>query len=108
LRGIQQQLPEFQAAGIVPVAISVDPPEVSRDFAGKAGLTIQLLSDPDTKVIRNYHLLHSGAGPDGHDISRPAEFLLDPHRTVRWINLTEDLRVRARAKEILVIAKDLR
>ena len=107
MRGIEQQLPEFQAAGIVPVAISVDPPDVSRDFAGKAGLTFQILSDPDTKVIRNYHLLHSGGGPDGHDISRPAEFLLDPHRAVRWINLTEDIRVRARAKEMLTIAKNL-
>jgi peroxiredoxin len=101
-------LPEFHAAGIVPVAISVDPPDVSRELASKAGLTFALLSDPDAATIRNYHLLHTGGGPDGHDISRPAEFLVDPTGTVRWINLTEDVRVRARANEMLAIAKNLR
>jgi peroxiredoxin len=100
-------LPEFKAADIVPVAISVDPPEVSRELASKAGLTFTLLSDPDTATIRSYHLLHTGGGPDGHDISRPAEFLVDPLGTVRWINLTEDVRVRARANEMLAIAKNL-
>jgi peroxiredoxin len=100
-------LPEFNAAGIVPVAISVDPPEVSREFASKAGLTFTLLSDPAAETIRNYNLLHTGGGPDGHDISRPAEFLVDSSGTVRWINLTEDIRVRARAKEMLAIAKNL-
>ena len=101
-------LPEFNAAGIVPVAISVDPPEVSRELASKAGLTFTLLSDPDTATIRSFHLLHAGGGPDGHDISRPAEFLVDPSGTVRWINLTEDIRVRARANEMLTIATNLR
>ena len=100
-------LPEFKAAGIFPVAISVDPPDVSREFAGKAGLTFPVLSDPETQVIRSYHLLHTGGGPDGHDISRPAEFLVDGSGAVRWINLTEDIRVRARANEMLAIAKNL-
>ncbi len=100
-------LPEFKAAGIVPVAVSVDPPEVSREFASKAGLTFTLLSDPSAGTIRTYNLLHTGGGPDGHDISRPAEFLVDSSGTVRWINLTEDIRVRARAKEMLAIAKNL-
>lgn len=89
------------------MAISVDAPDVSRELAQKAGLTFTLLSDPKTEVIRNYDLLHHGGGPDGHDISRPAEFLVDPTRTVHWINLTEDVRVRARAKEMLAIAKNL-
>lgn len=104
---MQRRLPEFKAAGIVPVAISVDPPEVSREFAGKAGLTFPILCDPEAQVIRSYHLLHTGGGPDGHDISRPAEFLVDGSGTVRWVNLTEDLRVRARADEMLGIAKNL-
>jgi peroxiredoxin len=100
-------LPEFNAAGIVPVAISVDTPAVSRELASNAGLAFTLLSDPDSATIRNYHLLHTGGGPDGHDISRPAEFLVDPSGTVRWINLTEDIRVRARANKMLDIAKNL-
>ena len=90
------------------MAISVDPPEVSRGLAQKAGYTFPLLSDPNAEVIRRYHLLHSGGGPDGHDISRPAEFLVDSAGVVRWVNFTEDIRVRARADQMLAAARGLR
>jgi peroxiredoxin len=101
-------LAEFEAAGVRPVAISVDPPQVSRDLCRKAGYTFTVLSDPNVEVIRRYHLLHAGGGPDGHDIARPAEFLVDSSGMVRWVNLTEDVRVRARADEMLAAAKGLR
>jgi peroxiredoxin len=90
------------------VAISVDPPEVSRDLSKKAGYTFSILSDPNAEVIRRYNLLHVGGGPDGHDIARPAEFLVDSSRMVRWVNFTEDVRVRPRADEMLAAAKGLR
>ena len=90
------------------MAISVDPPQVSRDLCRKAGYTFTVLSDPGAAVIRRYHLLHAGGGPDGHDIARPAEFLVDSSGMVRWVNFTEDIRVRARADEMLAAAKGLR
>jgi len=90
------------------VAISVDPPEVSRSLANKAGYTFPILSDPDAAVIRQYHLLHLAGSPDGHDIARPAEFLVDSSRVVRWTNFTEDIRVRARADDMLASARQLR
>lgn len=90
------------------MAISVDPPEVSRDLSKKAGYTFSILSDPNAEVIRRYDLLHVGGGPDGHDIARPAEFLVDSSRVVRWVNFTEDVRVRARADQMLAAAKGLR
>ncbi len=105
---MEKRLPEFEAAGVRPVAISVDTPELSRDLAKKAGYTFPILSDPDTAVIRRYHLLHTGGGPDGHNIARPAEFLVDSSKIVRWTNFTEDIRVRARADEMLAAAKQLR
>jgi peroxiredoxin len=108
LRGVEKRLTDFQAAGVLPVAISVDPPDVSRDLASKAGYTFPILSDPDTTVIRRYHLLHNGGGPGEHDIARPAEFLVDSSRIVHWTNFTEDVRVRARADEMLAEAKKLR
>jgi peroxiredoxin len=90
------------------VAISVDAPEVSRDLCRKAGYTYTFLSDPEARVIRRYDLLHPGAGANGHDIARPAEFLVDDAGTVRWMNLTGDLRVRARPEEMLAAARALR
>ena len=90
-----------------PVAISVDPPDVSRNLASKAGYTFPILSDPDAALIRGYHILHAAGGPDEHDIARPAEFLVDSSKTVRWANFTEDIRVRARADQMLAAANRL-
>jgi peroxiredoxin len=58
-------------------------------------------------VIRQYDLLHEGAGVGGQAVARPAEFLIDKSGTVRWRNLTEDYRVRARSEEILARARAL-
>ena len=104
MRGIEENLERFQAAGVRPVAISVDPPEVSENLRRKRGFTFTILSDPKAEVIRRYDLLHAGAGPEGHDISRPAEFLVDRSGTVRWENFTEDIRVRPRAEQMLAAA----
>lgn len=90
-----------------PVAISVDAPAVSADLAKKAGYTFPLLSDPDGAVINRYGLTHKGAGIGGGDVARPAEFLLDRTGTVRWRNLTEDYRVRARVEQMLEQARSL-
>jgi len=89
------------------VAISVDSPSESQDLCRKAGYTFPFLSDPSTEVIRRYDLLHKGAGVNGHDIARPAEFLIDSSGVIRWINLTDDLRVRARPGQILQAARSL-
>ena len=104
---MEKRLAEFEAAGIQPVAISVDAPDVSKNLASKAGYTFPMLSDPDAVVIRSYHLLHPAGGPDEHDIARPAEFLVDSSKIVRWANFTEDIRVRARADEMLAAARQL-
>jgi peroxiredoxin len=93
--------------GVRPVAISVDTPEMSRNLCAKAGYTYTFLSDPNAEVIRRYDILHRGAGPKGQDIARPAEYLVDASGTIRWINLTEDYRVRARPEQIIEQAKAL-
>lgn len=107
MRSIQEKLPEFERLGVKPVAISVDAPAVSAELARKAGYTFPILSDRDAAVIRRYDLLHKGAGEGGGDVSRPAEFLLDRNGVVRWRNLAEDYRVRARVEEMLAEARKL-
>lgn len=87
------------------MAISVDSPDVNRDWCRKIGYTYPFLSDPDAKVIGSYGILHKGEGQNGHDIARPAEFLVDREGVVRWRNLTEDLKVRARAEQMLAAAR---
>ena len=105
---MQKHLTEIQQAGVRLVAISVDAPEVSSNLAKTAGYTYTILSDPQVEVIRRYGLVHSAGDPDGHDIARPAEFLLDSSGVIRWVNLTENYRVRARPEQIIEQAKALR
>ena len=87
------------------MAISVDSPEQSAKLCEQKGYMFPFLSDLKAEVIRRYDLLHVDGGPNGTDISRPAEFLVDSTGTVRWVNFTEDIRVRARAGEMLAAAK---
>lgn len=82
------------------MAISVDPPEVTREHIAKMGFTYTFLSDSKAEVIRRYDLLHPDGGQTG-DIARPGEFLIDPTGTVRWVDLTENFWVRARPEMVL-------
>lgn len=108
MRGIEKSLGKLNQAGIRPVAISVDAPDVSRDLSQKQGYTFPLLSDANAEVIRRYDLIHAGAGIDGRDIARPAEFLIDRSGTVRWVNLTENYWIRARPEQVLEVSRLLR
>ena len=107
MRSIQESLGELEKHGVRPVAISADTPEESAALCKKAGYTYPFLSDPKAEVIRKYDLLHAGAGVDGRDIARPAEFLLDSNGVVRWRNLTEDFRVRPSGEDLLKAAQSL-
>jgi peroxiredoxin (alkyl hydroperoxide reductase subunit C) len=101
LRSFQKALPEFEARRIRVAAISVDPPETSRELAGSQGYTFPLLSDPSLETIRRYGVAHEEGRVDGEDIARPAEFLIDAGGTVRWLNLSESITARARPGEVL-------
>jgi len=107
LRGIEKNLSTLSSLGIRPVAISVDAPNVSKDLMQKAGYTFTFLSDEKVDAIRRYDLVHAGMGENGHDIARPAEFLLDSNGVVRWVNLTENYWVRATPEQIFNAAKQV-
>jgi peroxiredoxin len=83
------------------VAISVDSAEESRRLAQTEGYTFPILSDLGAKTIRAYGVIHEGGGEDGHDIARPAEFLVDDTGTIRWVNLAESLLARLRPESVL-------
>jgi peroxiredoxin len=102
LRGFQKRLTDFETRGVHLVAISVDSVEVTSANCQKKGFTFTFLSDQNADVIRRYDVLHRGAGPKGNDIARPAEFYVDSSGTVKWVNLTENIAVRARPEQALV------
>jgi peroxiredoxin len=107
LRSFQERLAEFDARGLRLAAISVDSPAINREYVRKEGYTFAFLSDPAAQVIRRYDVLHPGAGPEGQQVARPGEFLIDSTGTVRWVNLTESVLVRARPGQVLQVFDDL-
>jgi len=107
LRGFERALNEFHARGVEVVAISVDSNEDSRKLGASQGYTYPFLSDGKAEVIRRYGVLHPRGGADGQDIARPAEFLVDAAGTIKWVNLTDDIRVRARPENALRVVDQL-
>ena len=92
---------DFDRLGVRVVAISVDPPETTREHVLKRGYSFTFLSDPNAEVIRRYGVAHEGGGMGGGDVARPAEFLIDADGIVRWVNLTESYAERARPAQVL-------
>ena len=101
MRGFERRLSEFHDRGFEVVAISVDSPAETQKLRESKGYSFLFLSDPNAQVIRQYGVLHPKGGEDGKDIARPAEFLVDTSGTIRWVNLTDDFRVRARPETVL-------
>jgi peroxiredoxin len=81
--------------------ISADSEEVTQRHARKMGFSFTCLADPRCEVIERYGLLHRAAGPKGANVARPAEFLIDQNGTVRWVNFTQSIAVRARPEQAL-------
>ena len=79
----------------------MDSPAESRKLCESRGYTFPFLSDPNGQTIRQYGVLHPKGGEGGKDVARPAEFLVDATGTIRWVNLTDDIRVRARPESVL-------
>lgn len=81
--------------GAVTIAISADSAEPGRS------LPFLVLSDPSLHVIRRYGVLHQ---PDdlGDGIARPAVFLLDRSRTVRYAYVGADVNDRPKLNALLL------
>jgi peroxiredoxin len=107
LRSFERRLNEFHARSVEVVAVSSDSNQESRQLCASQGYTFPFLSDPKAEVIRRYGVLHPRGGEDGHDIARPAEFLVDSTGTIRWENLTGNIRVRARPEAVLKAIDEL-
>ncbi len=69
----------MQEDGITPFAISPDPPELLARFAKKYAITYPLLSDSDSRVIRDYDIFntHIPADHDWYGIPFPGTYMVD-------------------------------
>ncbi|MBI4511628.1 MAG: peroxiredoxin family protein [Deltaproteobacteria bacterium] len=82
-------LEAFKAHGAKVVAISVDPPDVTKKLAGDLGLAFPVLSDPQLSVIRAYGVEDGEKG-----IAWPSIFVIDGNGRIAWRSLAETYKVR--------------
>ena len=88
-------------------AISVDPPEVSKEFAAKLAsdgggeVNFPLLSDPDHRTIDAYGL-HDPAYDGGKfaGIPHPAVYVIGKNGVVTWAKVESNYRERPTNDEI--------
>jgi len=88
-------------------AISVDPPDVSKNFAdkiasdGKGAIGFPILSDPEHKVIDAYGLRDPAyKGQKIYGILHPAVYVIDKQGKVAWARIESDYKQRPTNEEI--------
>jgi peroxiredoxin len=107
LAALQEGLPEFQAAGLQIVAISYDPVEVLERFAKKRGIEFGLLSDPDSRTIKDWKLLNAEAKGKGAGIPHPMTYVLDQNGVIRAKLGHEGYQTRHTVPELIAATKKL-
>jgi peroxiredoxin len=88
-------------------AISVDPPDVSKDFAkkiaadGKGEVNFPILSDPEHKIIDAYGLVDPAyEGQKVYGIPHPTVYVIDKVGKVAWAKVESNYRERPSNQEI--------
>ena len=76
-------------------------PPSHRSSASPEGIRFHFSPIPTLRRSGSTECCIPRAGEGGKDIARPAEFLVDAGGTIRWVNLTDDIRVRARPESVL-------
>lgn len=81
LFAVHRDLPLFREVGASVLAISADPPELTRQrFQQYGPFGFPVLCDPGNRVAHAYQVFRT-------DLLRHATFLIDRKGTVRWVNV---------------------
>jgi hypothetical protein len=101
---LDRQRKAFEKKGVNVAAVSFDSPELLRNFAQRRDLTMTLLSDPESKVIRAFGILNTSVAETHqfHGIPNPGEYLIGPDGVVKSKYFEEKYAERFTASNILV------
>jgi peroxiredoxin len=101
----KNDLPLFREVGARVVAISADPPEVTRRRFERFGLFgFPVLSDPGNKVAQAYQVFRREQDGTPADHLLHGTFVIDRHGTVQWVNVG-DAPFRSNPALLYVLAK---
>jgi peroxiredoxin len=80
---LQSAKARFEKQGIKLAAISYDSEAILKYFADQRHIDFHLLADPNSKAIRDYHVLNSEAVGQFQGMARPGYFFIDPKGVIR-------------------------
>jgi peroxiredoxin len=97
--------PQFEALGLRMIAVSPDNVREARRLQSRIGPGIKILADDELKVIDAYGVRHAkGIAPTRgvlRPLAVPTTILVDGGGIVRWIDQTDDYRLRSDADRVL-------
>ncbi len=97
--------PRFEPLGAELVAVSVDPPETSRQLRDQLKLPFTLLSDTDFQVAESYGVYRSddeaGDGPQPH--GEPAVFIIDGDGNLAYSQIQTGPKGSANAADLALM-----
>ena len=93
----------FEAEGVDLAAIVVDPEENNRAMVDKLLLPFPILSDPESRVIREWDLLNAAE----HDIARPAIFGIRSDGSITYRYVGGDYTDRPSDEELFAGLKEV-
>jgi peroxiredoxin len=101
---LQRNLPAFRAAGVQPYVITPDPAEVIAQFTTNHGVTIPVLADTDSVVIRRFGILNTLIEPDEprYGIPFPGIYVTDRAGIVEQRYFNREYRVRESSADLLL------
>jgi hypothetical protein len=101
---LQGRVPDLEKQGLSVVAVSYDPVDTLKAFAGAKGITFPLLSDHGSAVIKQYGLLNETyeRGTRHYGVPWPGTFMLDAERRVTSRFFEERYQERSTAASIVV------
>jgi hypothetical protein len=101
---LQEKMPAFETLGIRVLALSYDEPDALKDFQDAYGITYTLLSDTDSRVIRDYGILNTLIAEDDHPwfgIPFPGTYVTDSKGDITHKFFENNLVLRVGPEELL-------
>jgi peroxiredoxin len=103
LADYRERYPEIRSAGASVVAVSVDAPQKSEALRVQLSLPFPILCDTEHRVVRDWGVYNAG---EKGGIAKPAVFIIDPGRLVRYAAVDGVVR-RVPAAEIVSVLQNV-
>lgn len=101
---LEQNAGQFRKLGLNVVGVSYDSVEILHNFSERRNIHFTLLSDPESKIIREVGILNEGIPHNNpfFGVPHPVTFILDNKGVIVAKYFEEDYKQRFTAAEILV------